>query len=626
MWSGQTKWIYVNNGSHSRRPSGDALRYSYVNINSGMSAIISPDKGECLHFVSDRVRHLETGGRRCLAVISCILLVLLILSIFKNISYPLFWADESMTVMGGVRVLQFGYPKVHDGKNVFYDLNQSDVSLGIDENTDAYIGGANWGQYYFAVPGIKLAEMTDDFYTKTAIIRTTFGIMGLAGLMIFAFLGGPFFRTGLSKKGYLALFVSFELISISLALNLREARYYSLNIFFIACCIAVYTRYRILKTGRYLTYAALLIVLLFFLFMTFSPAYFIFLVSLFIFESMLTAKNFLSRFFGKGDITGSPSLSMKEIAKDYFVFLLPVLISVAMVSPLISFFQIFHIGKAMAQETWGDRLDIYIYNLSFLWRYFTQFDFIYLAITLKCGLLACITLDRMKKAGSFPENDKMTFSFFLTTLLVVYSVTISAIPYKTFTRYFIALQPILALIIIVDAAIIYNFFSRRQSPLSFYLKGALLVVFAGFVFHNISSNIWEIKGHVYELTHQDKGPLDYVIPFIKNNYKDTEHLVIATNYEETSFMYYLGAKVIIGYVGNNLEADRREHPDIIVYRKGRDNFINEIIYFMRYEYTRKSFPVVDSLWNNLPELGFHRFRTEETSDPDSGLDIWLSSQ
>ena len=282
----------------------------------------------------------------------CFLVLMLLFSIFKNISYPLFWADESMTVMGGVRVLQFGYPKVHDGKNVFYDLNHPDLSLGIDKNTDAYIGGASWGQYYFAVLGIKLAEMTDDFYAKTAIIRTTFGIMGLAGLLVLAFLGRLFFQTGLSKKGYLVLFVFFELISISLVLNLREARYYSLAIFLIASCITVYTRYRILKTGRYLTYAALLIVLLFFLFITFSPAYFILLVSIFTFESILTARNLLSKYFGKGNITSSPALSLKEIAKNYFISLLPALISVAMVSPLIFFFETFHIGQELAEETW----------------------------------------------------------------------------------------------------------------------------------------------------------------------------------------------------------------------------------------------------------------------------------
>lgn len=541
-----------------------------------------------------------------------------------NISYPLFWADEGMTVMGGVRVIQFGYPKVHDGKNVFYDLNHPNISLGIDKNTDAYIGGASWGQYYFAVLGIKLAEMTDDFYAKTAIIRTTFGIMGLAGLLVFGLLGRSFFRTDLSKKGLLAFFVFFELISISLVLHLREARYYSLTIFLIACCIAVYTRYRILKIGRCLTCAALLIVFLFFGFVTFSPAYFIFLVSIFIYESMLTAKILLSRYFGKGNITISPSWPLKKIAKDYFLSLLPVLISVAMVLPLIFFFQTFHIRQVMAEEFWMSRLDIYIYNLSFIWRYFTQFDFIYLAITLKFGLLACITLNRMKKAEYSLDISKMNFSFFLTTLLIVYSFAISAIPYKTFTRYFIPLQPILALIIIMDAAVIYNFLSRRQSALSVYLKAGLIVVFAGFLILNISSNIWNIKGHVYELTNQYKGPLDYVIPFIKDKYRDTEHLVIATNYEETSFMYYLGAKVIIGYVGNNLEADRREHPDIIVYRKGRDNFIDEIIrYKMYYKYTDVTFPVVDSLWNNFPELDWHRFRTEEAADQKSQMDILL---
>lgn len=562
-----------------------------------------------------------------LKLVVSMLILLFAVSLFKNISYPLFWNDEGMTVMGGVRVLQFGYPKVHDGKNVFYDLNHPDISLGIDENTDAYIGGASWGQYYFAVPGIKLAEMTDDFYAKTAIIRTTFGFMGLAGLLILAFLGSHFFQTGLSKKGYLALFVFFELISISLVLNLREARYYSLTIFLIACCITVYTRYRILMTGRYLSYAALLIVLSFFLFITFPPAYFILLVSISIFESMLTARNLLSKYFGKGDVTGSPPLSLKEIAKDYFISLLPALISVAIVSPLLFFFETFHIGQEMAEETWLSRLDIYIYNLSFLWRYFTQHDFIYLAITLKLGLLACITLDRMKKAESSLDSSQMTFSLFLTVLLIVYSFAISAIPYKTFTRYFIALQPILTLIVIIDACVIYNFFSQRQAALSLYCKRALIVVFAGFVFLNISSNIRNIKGHVYELTNQYKGPLDYAIPFIKNNYKDTEHLVIATNYEETSFMYYLGSKVIIGYVGNNLAADRQEHPDIIVYRKSNDYFLEEFIrYEMHYKYTTMAFPVVDSWANNLPEPDLHRFRTEETNDQESRLDIWLSSQ
>ncbi len=565
--------------------------------------------------------------KRGLTLVACLLFFLFIVSLFSNISYPLFWNDEGMTVMGGVRVLQFGYPKVHDGKNVFYDLNHPDISLGIDKRTDAYIGGASWGQYYFAVLGIKLAELTDDLYAKTAIIRTTFGIMGLVGLLVLAYLGRLFFQTSLSQKGFLAFFGFLELISMSLVLNLREARYYSLAIFLIASCITIYTRYRILKIGRYQTFAAVLIVLLFLLFTTFSPAFFILLASISVFESLLASKDLLSKHFGKGNTTSSPIPPLKKIAKDYFISLPPLLISVVMVSPLIYFFETFHIGHELAEKDWLSRLEIYRYNISFLWSYFTQYDFIYLAITLKVGLMTCIALDRMKKAGPSFDSSKMTFSFFLTILLIVYSFAISTIPYKTFTRYFIPLQPILALIIIMDAAIIYNFFSQRRSAFSRYSKNALIVVFAGFVFLNISSNFSNIKGHVYELTNQYKGPLDYVIPFIKDNYKDTEHLVIATTYEESSFMYYLGAKVIIGYVGNNLEADRKEHPDIIVYRIGHDNFMEDIIrYTSNYKYARMTFPVVDSPWNNIPELDWHKFRTEETNDQESKFFIWLSSQ
>ncbi|MFZ1677202.1 MAG: hypothetical protein WAT91_08015, partial [Saprospiraceae bacterium] len=104
------------------------------------------------------------------AALSCLLL----LSVFKNISFPLFWADESMTAVGTERVLEYGYPKVHDGKNVFYDLRHSNPTLGIDEKDDAYVGGAGWAQYYFGIIGYKLTEKTENIFTKTGIFRATF--------------------------------------------------------------------------------------------------------------------------------------------------------------------------------------------------------------------------------------------------------------------------------------------------------------------------------------------------------------------------------------------------------------------------------------------------------------------
>lgn len=43
-------------------------------------------------------------------------------SIFRHISYSLIWYDDSYVVMNIVRILQYGYTKVHDGGNVVLSL------------------------------------------------------------------------------------------------------------------------------------------------------------------------------------------------------------------------------------------------------------------------------------------------------------------------------------------------------------------------------------------------------------------------------------------------------------------------------------------------------------------------
>ena len=72
----------------------------------------------------------DYSKNKSLTIVLVFLCALLLTSLFKNISYPLFWADESMTVMRGERVLEYGYPKVHDGKNVLYDLLPSKSQTG----------------------------------------------------------------------------------------------------------------------------------------------------------------------------------------------------------------------------------------------------------------------------------------------------------------------------------------------------------------------------------------------------------------------------------------------------------------------------------------------------------------
>ncbi|MFZ2198871.1 MAG: hypothetical protein WAV13_14120, partial [Thermodesulfovibrionales bacterium] len=136
-----------------------------------------------------------------------------------------------------------------------------------------------------------------------------------------------------------------------------------------------------------------------------------------------------------------------------------------------------------------------------------------------------------------------------------------------------------------------------------------------------------IRGHIYELTHQYKGPLDYVIPFIKEKYAAPDKLVIATNYEETSYMFYLDAKVTYGYVRNNLAQDQLIVPDIIIFRKGWGEDPELFRPYLRaFQYNGITFPVVNSPVNNIPELHWppkHRFRTEESLNEREKLDIYL---
>jgi hypothetical protein len=276
-----------------------------------------------------------------------------------------------------------------------------------------------------------------------------------------------------------------------------------------------------------------------------------------------------------------------------------------------------------------DKKGMFLANLEVIWRFFSSSDFMYFAIFLKVGLLLCFFLKLARKSLYDFDRHKVLFSQFLTIFFIVYFFSVGRLPTFPYTRYFIPMQPVLAIIIILDLAVIFNFLSHYRSSAVGYTRVFLAIIVTGFIMLNISGNSNYLKGHLYEISNQYQGPLDYVIPFIKERYANPGDLVIATNYEETSFMYYLNAKVIVGYVGNNLEEDARMQPDIIVYRKLWGNFAPIFTnYLQQASYERISFPVLDYTVNNIPELHFrphiqHRFRTLETAAEQEKTDIYI---
>src|ERR1017187_9814379 len=182
-------------------------------------------------------------------------------SLYKNISYPLLWNDESESTMMATRVLTYGYPKVNDGKNRIFapDIPQSEIGYNKKFDACTYI---TWGNYYFATIGVTLAKFANDIYSKTALIRIPYATMGLLGLIIFIITLYPFFPDKNLFKWFVILFLFIELFSISLVLHMRDARSYPLVIFICACFFYVYVRRFFFKKINYYKYALLIFLIL----------------------------------------------------------------------------------------------------------------------------------------------------------------------------------------------------------------------------------------------------------------------------------------------------------------------------------------------------------------------------
>ncbi len=557
----------------------------------------------------------EKNGRVLLNALIALLTVLLALSIFKNISYPLLWNDEAETAMFATRILTFGYPKVHDGKNVLNLLELPEKNLAVDGKRDAYVATV-WGHFYFAVIGELLSRLTDDIYLKTALVRIPFGMAGFMGLLVIALTGLPFFLNHKQRLCFLSAFLFLELLAIPLILHLREVRYYSLALCLLSIILYLYSRYTIFRTLKPFFFIPLFTVTLVLFYNSFPPPFFACVAAMGLTE--------LIRFM------------KKKSWGEFSAATVPLLIAVVLVLPLLGFFhtaeisqayrRFFHISGFIQARL---LLDI----VSFLWQY----EFLAVILFARIAALAlqrflkfdCTSPGKGKKNKSVVKDSvqvqaeykkallRMNASNFLSMLLLVYIGLASNIPLPViFERYFIFLQPFLSIILLFDVFNMFSLISNvRLASVRIFVVVILLIMgglFAAYGFNKIEL----LRNHIYELVHQYKGPLDYAIPYIQSNYKDTENLIIATNYEECSFMYYLGSKVIIGYVGNNLEEDMTMTPDIIIFRKRWAYTSKAEIFaplFAKAGYKPVTFEVFDNPVNNIPQIKgpvHHLFKTK----------------
>jgi hypothetical protein len=529
--------------------------------------------------------------------------------LFKHISYPLLWQDEAETVMFATRVLEYGYPKVHGERNVLYEFG-SNIAVGVEEGTDAYIG-TTWGHFYFAVPGVLWARGVDDFYAKTARLRLPFALAGAAGLFLWVLALIPVFRgNGRRAQLFAALFFLLAALSISLVLHLREARYYSLLILLLGAVAFVYLRHRVFGTLGGLRYAASLTLLLFLVFHTFYAAYF-FLVALLALDGIVVARR------GRGDGVGRVRSGLVELS--------PLLASAALVAPCAVFFETFQIASAFSADL-GVTIGGYLENASFFLVHFWRHELLAPAIFCRLAVVGVDFAARRRGLAPAPGVERKV-AVLLSCFVAGYAAMTCLNP-LVYERYFVVLSPAVTGVFLLDAFALWDSVPRLAPGrrLAAATAAAILAVVAA----TSGPRIEDLRGRLTEIVHPYRGPLDFAIAYLAETVPRPSELVIATNYANHPFMYYLGSHVIVGTNLNNIARERKLDPDIVILRRRWPRGRRELREFLaRGGYESETLPVRDVHFNNIPSLSrsrstpdTHRFRTPETDDEDARLEIF----
>ena len=196
-------------------------------------------------------------------------------------------------------------------------------------------------------------------------------------------------------------------------------------------------------------------------------------------------------------------------------------------------------------------------------------------------------------------------------LAVIWTLLIARTP-LFFSRYLVALSPLLCAACVLQVGCLVAL--RRTSAARTATAGLAAVALAWLACAAVRGP--ELRGRFAELREPYRGPLDHVIPYLAERYPEPADLVIATNYEDFSYMFYLRATAVLGYYAPERERDLAFVPDVIIPRPWPVNLRALEYLASQQPYVAREFPVANVRANNLPELSprnqsglVHRFRS-----------------
>jgi hypothetical protein len=454
----------------------------------------------------------------------------------------------------------------------------SPVPLEIGRNAalDAYLGSP-WGQYFFAAPAVAWSDRAGDLATRTWRVRLPFALAGWLGVLLLGSVAARLWPASAGPRAWFWVgFGACLVLSVSLQLHLREVRYYPLVVLALGAIAWLAARRR----------AALHALALFALFNLFYPA------------------------FAAVVVTGCGALALRAcrartlaLARDAA----PYALASAAALPLVALFRLPEQSRAFFAKFHGSSF-AFAHELASAVAYLLRFEF---ALPAAIGAVALIAARRGHGPAARELRSALAACELVLALAVVWLLLISRTP-LFFSRYLVALSPLLSAACVLQAGCLVAL--RRTGAKRAATVGLAAVAVAWVAC--AAARTPELRGRLFELREPYRGPLDHVIPYLAERYPNPADLVIATNYEEFSYMFYLRATTVLGYYAPEPERDLAFAPDVIVPRPWPVH-LRELQHLAdQGSYVAREFPVANTRANNLPELSpsnaagiVHRFRS-----------------
>jgi hypothetical protein len=436
--------------------------------------------------------------------------------VFAGLDSPLLWEDEADTAMQGRAVLENGYPKIHVGRNIVYGAHLP-YALGRNEALDAYLGSP-WGQYFFAAPAVAWSDRTADLAARTWRVRLPFAIAGWLGVLLLGSVGASLWPAAAGGRAWFWLGFGVCLaLSASLQLHLREVRYYPLVVLGLGVTAWLEARHHLRGDLPPLRHALLLAPVLFVLFNLFYPA----------FTAVVAV--------GVGAL-GWHFFRARSLEPARGVA--PYALAVAAALPIAALFGLPAQGRAFF-ERFGAHGE-FIHQLGFAGFYLFRFEFF------APVALGAVALAFARRGLASPDAGRLRAAIaacdLVLALAVIWTLLIARTP-LFFSRYLVALSPLLCAACVLQVSCLVAL--RRTGAARTATAGLAAVAIAWLACAAVRGP--ELRGRFEELREPYRGPLDHVIPYLAERHPNPADLVIATNYEDFAYMFYLRATTVLGF-------------------------------------------------------------------------------